>query len=695
MLSNFSTHMTLVTEHDNKITVPTYARIKGIYVPPQDHPNRRRICKYLMSQINNKTFAWQLWNDLKSGTDLIFESAEPQNGKTKLILIMTWLLKFYCEKLPVIIVDNSLTDITQFKERVTQFNQQIRQIVNDPNFELDIFEVDTRVSDKTIAKKIKELKPLLTTIHHTRYRRVIDILRLKAGRGVSFIFDEADQSVGSVADMTDLQKEQIFRQMIDEFGRDIQINYITATPFAVENSPHRTDTRSVIVRRVPNNMYEHKRLYYRGFDHETNQFTITECLTGLKDLSTCNPEDLSEFNTYILDILTRPVSPNQPNIALLNVSFENEPKQDLRQYIQSNFKGYSYRIAIYSGNSIEDYQNDNEVGVKYQVHIGRYLQIIKGSVVQQHASVAAQHVPIIILATNKAKRSQTYKSDDHGWKLTHFFLNLPPSSHGETIMQSLRGNGQYPPEAPGLRYYMSKDTYQRILFCYVNKECIAMNMQDPSNGHLSLRDKIIRTTLLQVSRSFKMSRKEVDDTKFEKNEIRCHGMFDSLDETQRYIESSCQLHQLNLVTHLVTEFHTIPRIEFQQAFGHIINLEVINPLVKLSQPLQSQLREWIKTQCYQRGWVGSLDSTCQIGYTKERCLQLNQLEINKKLNFRADIIAFDAELRGDIPVVIYPDRNNIPDTAIIIWHTTDQKVCFYINLPEQYIKWSSLKKPVE
>jgi len=619
----------------------------------------------LLTDLNNKEFADTLFNIINN-TDGILESSQPQNGKTKVILTISWLIKYYLKKIPIIILDNSIADIEQLKSRLKSFNNEVKKIIKDNEYKLNYYEVKSQSQPLELTMHINQNSLLVLTLHERRYRKLTDILELAQDKNVCLIFDESDKSVGSIDPTTDIQKELIFRQLMSKYPNRIQNIYITATPFAVQNSPHRNLNRQITLCKIPNDMYEHKGLEYRDFFHPKNQHLLTDCIKNIKNIDTCSNEFQHEFIEILNDIKCNKVSSHQPNIALINISYENNPKFNLVTFINKYFSN-EFTIAVYIGDGINHFYLDKDQQLKFyyykNYHIGKYLQILKNS---------NHQLPIIILATNKATRSQTYKSDDHQWSLTHFLLELPEKAHVETIIQCLRGNGQYPFDSHGIRIYLSTMTYDMIIKSYINKELISNAIM--TNVNSKPRNLITDTQLIKMKNKY--SRNNIDDTKYNNNKIKCHAMYDKLDEAILYSHYLNDLNQLTIDIDLVTSYYEIPFSQVADVFT-TIDLTREEPFINMSKSIQNSLRSRIISICLNNQWITTNNTTCQICYSKVRSFELNNIDFNKSPNYRADIIALDPSNTTVVPIVIYKTRD-LDQNKGILWQTTTGKICYYV-----------------
>lgn len=640
---------------------------------------KKYLYKRMIRDLNNRRFGRKLLKNLKSHKNLILESISPQGGKTKVQLIMAWILLFCLGKYPFFVLQNSLQDIQQFLNRVSQFNKKIDRWTREGGygpssvFHLTCVEVPPNkknMSEYTLGKHIENLHPLILTLHPKRYGRVEEIIEKAVNRPIVAIFDESDLSVGSVLPETTVEKENIYRQHLQPH-RNIQKVFISSTNFAVLNSPERTGDK-FNYQVIPNNLYEHEGLFYRDFFTCSHFFDVPyiKDLRALESGSEKALSSLEDFFRDLEDIVTNPISPNQPNIALMNFDNHNQAKEVLGRAIVDRM-GDRLIVSLYIETGVKEISRDRTR--YYHEHIGNYLQRLKDQ---------GNTLPIIIIATNKANRAITFRPNDHSQKLTHFFMCFSDTIHMEALMQAQRANGQYALDDPPTYYYLSKAVFQQIKDNYQNKQVLMSNIEIYHQTRSS-REIISHTPLLKVSN--KLSRKGVDDTRFMMSSVKCHGVYETIDEALGYARLFIQReHQYPFL--IATQFVTFPINDFPYLKEDMNDSD--EPYKNLSSSTKNKLNTDIKKKCREMGLKAD---TCQIGYTHQRNGKLNQLELHKEPNFRADLIALDSHNREEVPVVSY-QCHTFPLNHIIIWHTTKGEVCLYINDDLEHPLWTSLSR---
>ena len=654
-------------------------RLRGLYGNPHLDTQRLNLIKdHLFRELHNEEFAQQLESDLKTESDYMYESSQTQNGKTKVILTSAWYLKFFHERLPIIMTDNSNVDIMQLVARANEFDNNIRRILHQHNLTdekdtclLGLKEIKANTPVDTLTLLARDKNAFISSIQKDRYRNILKLAEVSVERPLAFIYDEADISVGKYSS----DKESIFREMMEQFGPRSKNIYITATSFAVMNSSVRSEIRTLIHRRLPDSLYEG--LEYRGYDHPSNVRITAEWVSELaKNPLEWSPETIRDILAFLRETIRETRLPSQPCIILINVINENSIKHDIARTLCYMLIHHPCHIIVYTGNGIEVYGRDGTIVKKVETYIGAYLQKLKDERFND---------PILIISTRKASRSQTYKSADNGWKLTHFVLNLPKSSHMESVIQSLRPNGQYRPIDPRLKMWVSSKTHELIMNSLVNKQTLSayfcLNRHDRTH-----RETITTTPLLKKAPP--MTRKELLDVKM--NKRGSHGYVEcmNLPQARLHAEWYRDTYYPGVAIIEVTDYHTIPMAELVERFPVIeTTLQESEPFIRFHEEkgLQTNIRRYILEVARERFAYDQDDAKVQIAYSTPRETTLNKVDYEKKENYRADITALSPGNRLFVPIVIYRTRV-FQDRAIYIWHGTDGRVRFHarggIDLPE-------------
>jgi hypothetical protein len=429
-------------------------------------------------------------------TDIIYDSYEPQNGKTKVLLISSWLDYYINGRVSIVILDNRYNDLRQLIDRIDSFN--------------------TTTSYHLVLNR----NIYLFLNNEYRLIQVINLIRCLTS-DKTIIIDESDRNVGSCMPTTKKVRENITREILTLLTPRDRVIYISATSFAVINSPHRNQ-RNIKYIHIPDNLYDG--LEYRGLVHPKLEIITTNCLKHIYNLIHLgfgyDDSYIHEFFHYYHDFVNNQVCNEQPNICLFNVFDKNIDKHRIRRFITSNFDNTKTTFVIYTGNGITEITKDGMNN--YDIYIGEYLQLYKDN---------GKKDPIIIFATRMASRSQTFRPRDNTWKLTHMFLYHNPKSNWEYRLQSLRCNGQYRPQDPPTKLYISTIDYHTLLLIRHNKKDMSKRLEMYKN--IKPRDIWINTPMLLIRRD-NITRKENQDFRMVRSRNMIYGLDDINFECTEY-----------------------------------------------------------------------------------------------------------------------------------------------------------------
>jgi hypothetical protein len=649
--------------------------------------------KIIYDRIIDRAWRERYLKALKGNDDLLFESFEPQNGKTLLIFLSAWIMKYVHGYRPVVILDNSLTDLRQMRSRLDLFNHELK----DESLILSEVKTNTRDVDPDHG--------LITTLQAERYDRLVKLLNDKDK--VVIIYDEADHSVGSALDETDKKKELYWRLLAERLN--IKFIYVTATGFAVTVARIRQEMKkNLLILPVPERMYTDYE--YRGFYHSRHILHLMDGVASLSgDSKKIDRASEEELKCFFAD-LACPISSSQPNIALINVAWKNAQKYDLSRYFRDrfNFKGH---IIIYSGEGVHHLSPDGKSlpelsrspdekrpspgrgrdrvpsrssfdreGTYFSTYIGEFLDRLKASWRKLKNDKGNN---ILILATRKAQRSQTYKTTDGYWKITHFLLYLSPKASVETVIQSLRCNGQYHYDDPPTHLYMSPFTHCQINYALYNKRFLHANIR--RWGY----ERAIRETAFVVHPHIPLvwSRPEINIFV-----CRADRYYDGEFESEKDMRFILGDEKINIVTTRVE----IPLNDLLQDFPELEDRyrdpegdperDRKIPLEGLPPRDQRRLGKWVKQILKEHDLPAS---TIQIaGYGIERENRHNRLLQEKPKQYQCQVIAFSATRHDPIPIIHYKTMSESPseDSNIITaWHTTTGKI--RIRFPREEINY--------
>lgn len=579
-----------------------------------------------------------------------------QSGKTAYILD---LISKILQKgaVPILIASDKKSVLDQYNTRfsntmLTQIKElKSKTIVEAENFYQPI--IYTSILSSMRLKKIKELID-----YGIRYYKKNFVL----------IIDEGDMSIKD----NNCQLENIQRSM-DMLGKYLKRIYITATPFAVLNSkdisPHIEEFTV-----VPSNYYQ--KLEYRDyFSMHKHTTDIVDIIANKKE-EELTDEIIYNFAIYLNNaLLTANVSITQPNIGLLKLFHENFKKHILA--LKLSYYIPNLCILVYTGEGCKFYNNNLVVKEwKNGICISRILQELKDSNI---------YLPILIISYNMAGRAETFKSKDHIWTLTHFFISVPYNSSVEQTVQSMRCNGQYKLTDPIIQVYASQRSQDRLEKLLVNNDQYvkSLNSLFKHYGKINTRESIYYIAFLQVPHFKFSTRKGIDDIKILNNDD--HGYSKDVNcclELAQYLvaKNNCIGYEL------VTEYHFY--ITRDDIINNINNADILNAFknpspdaFKFKPHAQNLLRVFIQSKFSHLQIKG-----CQIGYYNERAKQLNKLNhLKTGSEFKSQAVA-EILPNGDIGVVIYKeDYYNTPEiyiNKVLIWLDPQKVYHLHVNKPD-------------
>lgn len=561
----------------------------------------------LLSELNNDEFAKYLFQYMVSDYDVILESFEPQSGKTKIILLCLWISQYINKRHNIVILDNRANDLRQIRDRIDKFNKIYSKYPIDPDI----------------------------VIGHEYYlSKVYEFILNNRNIPLTIIFDEADQSVYSIKSVTNKIRENIIRKIIGLLDRKDRIIYISATMFAVLNSPYRTEVRPVKYLVIPNDIYNG--LEFRGIFHKSNKFVFTNCLNNIqKWLKKPNYKvNYNELIEYIKDISSTTFN-TQPAIALLNICHRNIDKLKLAELINTVLSN-DIVVLVYTGSGIVEYSGMNKR--VYNTYIGDYLQRYKDN---------NRNLPILIIAKKMASRSQTFRPADNSWKLTHILLGFDDKSKWEYKIQSFRGNGQYKPDDPALTIYISKRDYESIKLIMANKYLMSYRL---CNSEAKPRE-ILTNIPLMFNRYIDSDISRCDNIDYSIY----RGNFKSLSEVKLFIDNISDIYKRSFNYVLVTEYHKF-KLDNQQLIGKRLNNYITNKL----------------------NLTGNQVIRLYQGYNKRE--YINQLKYIKKYNTIVNTFLLNSDI-----VVIIMKYYNLLEYDIILIHDINGSIKLYFTKLRIYI----------
>lgn len=370
----------------------------------------------------------------------------------------------------------------------------------------------------------------------------------------------------------------------------------------------------------------------------------------------------------------------QPNICLINFSRKNSGKNSLKEAIYNSDhiwdKHHSVNVVIHNDKGItadffyyendikkqpEPQQNKNKTKFKF---IGDYLNFIKSNEKYKYS-------PIIIIATGTAGRSITFKSTDNEWILTHLFLDMPRSAHGELAIQSLRGNGQYKTDTPPVILFMNELQYTILAKQIDNNSIIIDKVKDKTfdnNNPLPTLEQL--GPFEETDRKFTRN----DHTKDVKINI-------EIINTSDYHNHVIMLKlKYNIDVILDTDQITIDKKEFPPGILHFNP----NHSKKENSERQKKLRDFILNKVYEQLGSVSYHRTIQLCYSEEQFKTLNLHNCKRNRSKTTHITGLNPTNNNSnhIYIVVYKHQhihinNDFNPNIITAWHLTDGNISIY------------------
>lgn len=593
-----------------------------------------------------------------------------QSGKTAYIInLINETLNNH--KVPILIASDRLGVLDQYK---TRFSKELSKLLK---------EVDSSTNINYNYKKSIVYISILSLVRLKKIKEIIYHGGMNFKKEFVLIVDEGDLSVKNISSAL----EKIQRKM-DNFGIFLKRIFITATPFAVSNSKAiSSDIEEYII--IP--PYK-ENFVYRDYTNMDIKYT-----KNIKKISSDELDIKKIASFFKKEIIDTKLSDTQPNIGLLKIFHNNNDKHAFAKKLNKHLKNLN--IIVYTGKGSVLYVNKTEKIIEKQGYcIAQSIQKLKNE---------NNTKPILIISYNMASRSQTFKSIDHQWILTHFFIDLPNNSSIEQTLQALRCNGQYKLNDPLIKVYVSRKTDDRIMKLLYNNDVYinACNNKHAENNNINMRDCLRDVNFLKVQ-NFKMcSRKGIDDTKVVKSSHGiCRNYNDAINTAKILIEkNNCSAYEYITDIDLIMPCHLIvaeiskhnkynPN-DSENIYTKLKNLFESNhkSFKGLSAKQQNLLRKIITNYVKE---FKNTDNSCQIGYYEERTKTLNKINHLKHDEYKAQIVC---ELRnnGDASIMIYkknyykhPEKFN---NKVLIWRNTNGDYHLYVNKENPKYTYISLK----
>jgi vacuolar-type H+-ATPase subunit F/Vma7 len=368
-----------------------------------------------------------------------FESDEPQIGKTHLILVTSWIERFYLDRRPMIVLYNRLSDKNQMLGRVKKFNEELEKIMKKLNIDEKIHEylklysqpIPENPTDKVWEALLTNQRGYIPIImgnnsQMTRLNDVLDIIKTTKETPV-LIVDEIHSLI------TNVKKEgnnftQKFTQLVNKVklcgGRLIGVS---ATGFAAYSSSQIEEYIEIFVKVRECSFYKEKGLVYKSFKDMNVVETNWENKTMMSfEKMTNKRENNNEFNNCLIKFDQDQLSIRKMILVTFNV--KNDEQEKMAEYIEKLYPD-KFSIIIFNQSNKECIE-----------------EILDTEVIKNQK-------PIVIICRGKGTQGSTFKPgnlnqalrhDPPLLGLTHAMVCLSDEDHNEHIIQySLRGNGWY------------------------------------------------------------------------------------------------------------------------------------------------------------------------------------------------------------------------------------------------------------
>jgi hypothetical protein len=286
-----------------------------------------------------------------------------------------------------------------------------------------------------------------------------------------------------------------------------------------------------------------------------------------------------------------------------------------------------------------------------------------------------------------ASRSQTFKSADHDWILTHFFIDVKTDASVEQVVQAMRCNGQYKLTDPRVTVYASTETHKQIeRLLYNNMVYIAGTKTLFDLKEKSTRDAIENIPFIKTNQHGTKfsSRQGIDDTFTES--VQDHGSTRDFNKAKDWASYLAQYNGCKGYCYVTPHQFMISREEIVSIATKDLNgwelrkrFMTATDFTGISASSQKLLRCWIIQKV--QGFVPGVRK-CNVAYEKNRAAVLNRLHHIKDINFQSQIVA-EIHPNGNINVVVYDNNYFLHpesyDNTVLIWVDTGGTFHLYVN----------------
>jgi len=477
--------------------------------------------------------------------NFIVFSSEPQEGKTNIGMVLIWVYRFIHGNVPIFIVDKLNDNKDQFDGRIKKFNADLHRylkivLAKSSHFSKSqfgiIYEIIQlrEIDAESMAKQIKKEK-VSTNLYQrlgfvpraicniARLGDMLKIIKYIAGTcaGAALIIDELHSLI------TDSDLEKPIIRALDAIKTLVQrpIVGITATPAAVVFHGAINEYFSGIMSVEQADFYKKLGLVYRGFN-DFNQIKISQFSLNFSDWS----EELkTEFKELLTQILNRPHFDRLTHLRRIQKLFaiigpdKNDEQAGLEAWINAEFK--------------EDLP-DGTCQSKFQTYV-----------LNQHADATMVDFlnnsddirPIIIIGRFSMAQGLTIKPTDAkklaicpGISDLHI-IHSKTTSHDESNIQKLRGNGWHPEDLPKLNLYLSERDRRATEISIKNNNLIKHSlMNEIFSPQRTIKDHLSANCPLIGNDGHRLTRRVV--TPILKDITELSHSFDSLEKAMNYVK---------------------------------------------------------------------------------------------------------------------------------------------------------------
>lgn len=457
---------------------------------------------------------------------------------------------------------------------------------------------------------------------------------VKRNKKIRIFIDEADALVMS----SDRVLENYFINQI--LKKDISIYYFTATSFSLYTNSSRINREPIVIQ-MPTKLYSHLeyRDYYKSF-HQT-----TEILEMNDDKKTTD---------LILNTCK-----GKGRTALINIDRKNEPKKTLA--IEMASRKPNGRVIVYTGDGFEEYLLKNNI-----IQINKLQNLY---CIEDFLESVDPKSNVYIISTLMASRAQTFKNYSGTRILTHLYLRLSKKAGLDTILQSLRGSGQYLYTQEKLTIWASSNLHDKIKICLYNNNAL--------NAYPDPYKYIFSINFLMKNVPIPFTNKKLPGYTIEKNsdyscETHDYQMIwtyaNYLKESNDYLKPimlTTGMENIPMYQYIKFLETLLPDIDIKNRIELIKNKNNL-AFHKMNPSLQHKTRQWIKKTL-------KIDDNkkMQMAYNEKRYKILNQMIHERPVSYQCDIVAMDPNNFENINVVFWKTDYIKYNGHIGIWQTTN------------------------